>query len=98
MKKYANEAFNLGGGSQTSVKKKSISRVNETIGFNLFGENQVQHAKNGSQTISSGLDLGNPSSRQDAVILLNWYEKILCTIVDGRKQGDIKEDKQFPLL
>jgi hypothetical protein len=40
MKKYANEAFNLGGGG--SVKKKSNSRVaNESIGFNLFGENSV---------------------------------------------------------
>jgi len=38
MKKYANEAFNIGGGSQTKMKPKSKG-VNETIGFNLFGEN-----------------------------------------------------------
>ena len=62
MKKYANEAFNLGGGSQTSVKKKS-KNVNESIGFNLFGENQVQQVKNGSLNVASGQDLGNPSSR-----------------------------------
>lgn len=92
MKKFGNDAFGLGTGTGSSIKKRSANKVSESIGFNLFGENQVQQVKNGSgsQVHVGGGDLGNPSSRQDAVILLKWYEMTLANIVYGRKSGEIK--------
>ncbi|TNV87114.1 hypothetical protein FGO68_gene8085 [Halteria grandinella] len=102
MRKYGDKAFIQHNSLLNEKHLKKPTTKDHSVVYSetdLFGEPLL---KTSNDVIlppqSSSLDLGNPSSRQDAVILLIWFEKIFKSLVQKRLSGTIAESQVYPLI
>ena len=83
----------------SELRTKAAQEKTDLSPLNLKAQRQVTHNQLITQIIQSNnnTNLGNPSSRQDAILLILWFEKTLQSI-QNELPNEQRDEKLFPML